>query len=154
MDTNQLTQLLAAERESLLAAALEALAHRGLPHYPAAATEENRARLGRLYDVVVASLGDRTLTPIRDHAQAVARARVRDGLGLREVHTAFNVLEEVLWRAVTGALAPADCAPALGLVSTVLGAGKEALALEYVALADPRQRQDVLDPAALFRGTA
>lgn len=154
MSPTVLSQLLADERDASLEAALQALERTALPHYAAAVGDENRRRLASLYDVTVRCLAERTLDAMRRHAHDVARERARDGFGLQEVHTAFNVLEEVLWRAVTTHLEPARYAEALGLVSTVLGTGKLALAVEYVALADPRSRLDTLDQSALFRGTA
>jgi len=48
---------------------------------------------------------------------------------------------------------PADFAEAIGSVSTLLGAGKDALALAYVNLAS-HARVESLDLSRLFRGTA
>lgn len=154
MGTMDLLQLLRETRTEILEQALRSLSRSGLPHYSAAAEESNRRRLSDLYDVTMQCVVRRTLAPIEAHARFIARERFRDGFGLREVHTAFNVLEEELWHAVTVFLLPHQYSEALGLVSSVLGAGKQALAVEYVELADPTARVAALDVAALFRGTA
>ena len=64
---------------------------------------------------------------------------------------AFNVLEEALWRHVVTGTAPDDLPDAIGLVATVLGAGKDSLARTYVMLASERHVRS-LDLTALFRG--
>ena len=50
-------------------------------------------------------------------------------------------------------LEPAQYPEAFGLVSTALGAGKQALAIEYVALASRNREVRSLDLTALFKGT-
>jgi hypothetical protein len=67
------------------------------------------------------------------------------------VQSAFNSLEEVVWARMLAELPPAELAEALGLVSTVLGAGKDALARRYVSLA-ARTHAPSLDLSALFTG--
>jgi ribulose 1,5-bisphosphate synthetase/thiazole synthase len=69
------------------------------------------------------------------------------------VLTAFNVLEEALWRRTIAEATPAQLVDAIGMISTVLGAGKSSLSCAYVALAS-RGRVPSLDLTALFRGTA
>jgi hypothetical protein len=88
-----------------------------------------------------------------EYAQGVARERYKDGFGLEEVHTAFNVLEEVIWRRITAGMDPSQYPEAFGLVSTVLGAGKQELAIEYVALVSRSRDVHSLDLSALFKGT-
>jgi hypothetical protein len=149
-----LAPLLHRLREQNIERAFEALNRCGLPHYSSSAEQLNRERLSALYDAALDCVERRTLVPIHDHAHAVAQDRHRGGFGLLEVHTAFNVLEEVLWNAIAENLAPEEYPEAFGLVSTVLGAGKQTLAVEYVALADPKARFDSLDLTALFKGTS
>ena len=48
---------------------------------------------------------------------------------------------------------PSQYPEAFGLVSTVLGAGKQALATTYVALVSQNQDVHSLDLTALFKGT-
>ena len=151
--TQDLALLLRERRDQNIERAFESLNRSGLPHYSSSAGQQNLHRLSALYDVTLDCVERRTLVPMHDHARSVARERHAGGFGLQEVHTAFNVLEEVLWNAITEHLAPEEYPEAFGLVSTVLGAGKQSLAVEYVALADPRARFESLDLTALFKGT-
>jgi hypothetical protein len=133
--------------------ALAGLSRATLPHYSASGGEQNRQRLAALYDLVVECVRNRSLIPMTEYARGLARARHKDGFDLQEVHTAFNVLEEVIWRSITVHLKPAQYPEAFGLASTVLGAGKQALAIEYVALAAAHQEMHSLDLSAMFKGT-
>jgi hypothetical protein len=148
-----LALLLKQERTTIIADALQGLTRATLPHYPAGDVERNSDRLTRLFDLTRDCVDTRTLIPIVQYARGVARERYGDGFGLQEVHAAFNVLEEVIWRAITANLEPLQYPEAFGLVSTVLGAGKQALALEWVALAGHNQAVRSLDLSALFKGT-
>ena len=56
-----------------------------------------------------------------------------------------------MWRRVVAAEPPDALAECIGLLSTVLGAGKDALARTYVSLASHR-RVPSLDLSALFEG--
>jgi hypothetical protein len=103
-----------------------------------------------VFDVVLTSLTERDLMPIH-RAEAVARERFAAGFDIAEVQTAFNVLEEAMWRRVVAATEPEGLADAIGLIATVLGAGKDSLARTYVALASERHVPS-LDLTALFRG--
>jgi hypothetical protein len=62
----------------------------------------------------------------------------------------MNVLEETLWRRILKKLPPDEFARALGLVSTVFGAGKDALARRYVSLAS-KAKAPSLDLQKLFK---
>ncbi len=68
------------------------------------------------------------------------------------MQTAFNALEAAIWTRVFSALEPDQFAQTLGLVSTILGAGKDALAGKYVPLATDTHAPS-LDLRALFEGT-
>jgi hypothetical protein len=85
------------------------------------------------------------------HADVVARERFEAGYDLSEVLTAFNVLEEAIWTRVLAELPPSEYAEALGLISTVLGTGKDALACRYVTLAS-KVKATSLDLQSLFTG--
>ncbi len=74
------------------------------------------------------------------------------GFGIGEVQTAFNVLEESMWHHVVAGVPNDDMAESLGLLTTVLGVGKDALARAYVSLAS-HEHVSSLDLRALFQGT-
>jgi len=146
-----LTQLLAESRTTIISEALQGLTRATLPHYEASDAEQNSERLSKLFDLTLRGVDTRTLIPIVEYARGVARQRYDDGFGLQEVHAAFNVLEEVIWRTIAARLQPLQYPEAFGLVSTVLGAGKQALALEWVSLAGHHHAAKSLDLSAMFR---
>jgi hypothetical protein len=148
-----LPKLLQETRTESIDRALAGLSRATLPHYSASDAEQNRKRLAKLYDLALECVKTHSLIPMTEYARGLARERHKDGFDLQEVHTAFNVLEEVIWRAITARLQPQQYPEAFGLASTVLGAGKQALAIEYVALASANQEMHSLDLSALFKGT-
>jgi hypothetical protein len=85
------------------------------------------------------------------HAEQIAGERFNSGYDLWEVQTAFNVLEEAIWVRIFKNFPPTELAEAIGLVSTVLGAGKDALARKYVSLAS-KTRASSLNLQSLFSG--
>lgn len=149
----ELHDLLLQNRTRAIDEALVGLSRSALPHYSADRSAQNRIRLERLYDLCLQCLTERSLTPISDYARQVAGERHREGIDLREVHTAFNVLEEVIWRLITANLQPPQLVQSLGQASTILGAGKQALAVEYVSLVGHRVAGQSLDLSELFKGT-
>ena len=105
-----------------------------------------------LYKLLVQCIQDNDLIPMVNYAENLAKERFASGFDLQEVQVAFNVLEESLWKQLIKACPPAELAKALGLVSTVQGAGKDALAREYVALASQINLPSI-NLEALFNGT-
>ena len=144
-------EVLTQERDSIVDSAATTLDRSGLRHYAEAGPDAARDRLGEMYALVVASVSARDLVPMIDHSNRIAHERFEAGFDISEVQTAFNVLEETIWAKVIEAVAPGDLAEALGLVGTVLGAGRDALACTYVSLAT-HQHVPSLDMSALFRG--
>jgi len=146
-----LSQLLKESRTTIVSEALQGLTRATLPHYKASNAEMNGERLAKLFDLTLQCVDTRTLIPIVEYARGVARERFDAGFGLQEVHAAFNVLEEVIWRTIAAKLEPLQYPEAFGLASTVLGAGKQALALEWVSLAGHHHAEQTLDLSAMFR---
>ena len=134
--------------DEALAAALAAR----LRHYETSGAEVTRARLQALFDLALESLRANSPAPVKAHAERVAEERFAAGYGLREVQTAFNVLEEAVWHRVMRELPPAELGRALADVSQVLGAGKDELARAYVALATHTGAPS-LHLEAMFKGT-
>jgi hypothetical protein len=148
MDT---AEFLTRERETIVDAAHDALVRAHSRHYESAGTSEVRRRLEALFDYLLDAMRRRDLGPIVAHAQQVAQERFNAGYDLSEVQSAFNALEEATWGRVFADLQPEQFAEALGLVSTILGAAKDALGREYVSLATNTQAPS-LDLEALFAG--
>jgi hypothetical protein len=140
------------ERESILTAAGSALARAQVRHYAAVGDQTIRERLSALFDQLVTALARRDLRPIVSYAEKIADERFEGRYDLSEVQVAFNALEEATWSCVLAELSPSEFAHAIGLISTVLGTGKDALACRYVARA-AQTRVESLDLTALFGGT-
>ena len=79
------------------------------------------------------------------------------GTDLAEVQGPFTVLAEVLWRRLADALAGEQLVQALGLLNIIAGAGKDAIARTYVALAtrdrDGHGEQPADEPASACAGS-
>ena len=140
------------ERGVIVEEAEHALARLHERHYEAAGAAEVRQRLDLLFDQLVGAVSARDLSRVVAYASAIARERFEAGYDLSEVQAAFNALEGATWSRILSDLEAGDLAEALGLISTVLGAAKDALGREYVSLAT-HTRAPSLDLRALFAGT-
>jgi hypothetical protein len=144
--------LLVAQRAEILEDALVAMERSHLVHYEQSGEEFTRSRLAELFDLVVSTLRTRQLGPVTQYCDELAEQRFEAGFGITEVQTAFNVLEEVMWRRVVDQVPPPELVEAVGLLSTILGVAKDVLARRYVSLASQRH-VPTLDLSALFAGT-
>ena len=143
--------LLQTEQNAIVGEAADRLTRAHLQHYAVSDSAENRARLQRLAELISDCVQQRNLIPMVDYAERLAEERFQGGFGVQEVLTAFNVMEETIWARITDAIEPADYPLAFGLLGTVLGAGKQALAVRYVSLAAKYQMPS-LDLTSLFKG--
>jgi hypothetical protein len=137
------------ERTAIIDAAL---GHVTSHHYESAGEIEVRRRLEALFDRAVESLTAQDMGPMVTYARQIAQERFSAGYDLSEVQTGFNALEAATWTRVLATLPPDRFARTLGLVSTILGAGKDALARTYVSLATDAHAPS-LDLRTLFAGT-
>jgi hypothetical protein len=139
-------------RAEIVGSAGTALGRLAVARYQSAGEKEVRRRLDVLFDHLVDSLFQRDFAPMVAYAESVAEERFNAGYDLSEVQAGFNALEESIWARAVATLEAGQLAETLGLVSTVLGCGKDALARRYVSLAT-RTRAPSLDLRALFRGS-
>jgi hypothetical protein len=147
-----LVKLLHDSSDEILTAAGSAVERSHLKNYEQAGKDQTHARLKALFVLTSRAVKERNLGPMIAYAETIAQERFAAGFDLSEVQTAFNVLEEAIWTRVMKTLPPSDYGEALGLVSTVLGAGKDALARTYVTLAS-KSRTRTLNLQTLFSGT-
>ena len=147
-----LMELLQNEHNSILDAAFESVKRSQLKSYEKAGDEHTHQRLKALYVLTVRAIKERNLGPMIAHAEQVAHERFAAGFDLSEVQTAFNVLEETIWLNILKHLPATEYAESLGLVSTVLGAGKDSLARRYVSLAS-QVKATSLNLQSMFSGT-
>jgi hypothetical protein len=136
-----LKELLKTQSAEILENALQSLNCAHLKSYSKSSPSENKKRLLNLLMLTEQCVVEKKLIPMKEYAAQIAKERFDAGFDLHEVHTAFNALEEEIWNRVTKHIKPENLGEALGLVSTVLGAGKEELALTYVQLASKTKTQ-------------
>jgi hypothetical protein len=91
---------------------------------------ETRHRLEKLYALTLECVKRNDLSPMLQYARQVTREHYHN-YDLKEVQTDFGLLEQEIRKQITAELEPIEYSKALGLTSTVLGAGKQALAAEY-----------------------
>jgi hypothetical protein len=147
-----LSQLLKNHEKEILATAQQSVRRAHLTHYEKVGDEATYQRLQSLYRLTAEAIVDRSLESMIAYSKKIARERYEAGFDLSEVQTAFNVFEEAIWIEILKSVAPAKLAEALGLVGTALGAGKDALAREYVSLAS-KTKAPSLNLQSLFSGT-
>lgn len=148
-----LHDLLHAHSKQIIDESVESLHRSHLSNYEKAGANTAHHRIVALYALTTRAVQERNVGPMIAHADTIAQERFKQGFDLSEVQTAFNVLEEVVWRYIIKEMAPSEQAEALGLVGTVLGAGKDALARGYVSLAS-KTKAPSLNLQSLFAGTA
>ncbi len=147
-----LVQLLKSNPETILSEVSQSLARSHLEHYEAEGKTETHYRLSVLYELTLHCLEQKSTTPMIQYTEKIARQRYLAGFELFEMQTAFNVLEEVIWKRILTDMEPNDIVEAIGLISTILGAGKDTLARTYVSLAAQAKAPSV-NLKALFAGT-
>jgi hypothetical protein len=147
-----LHQLLQEHTNEIIQEAAEAMVRARAKHYEEAGLEHVHQRLRALYVLTMRGVKERNLGPMVAHVENIARERFTAGYDLWEVQTAFNLLEEAIWKRILKDLPPTEFAEALGLVSTVLGVGKDTLARRYVSLAT-KAKTPSLNMQSLFSGT-
>jgi hypothetical protein len=148
-----LYQFLHDRTQEIVTQAEEAVRSAHLKTYDREGPETIHQRLKALFVLTTRAIKEKNLGPMAAHADTIAHERFAAGYDLWEVQTAFNALEEVIWHRILRDLPPGDYAEALGLVSTVLGAGKDTLARRYVSLAS-KTKATSLDLRPLFTGVA
>jgi len=148
-----LNDLLSEAEPGVLDEAYSALHSAHVTHYELAGEEFTRQALADLFRLVVAAIRNRDLAEMSAYAERIAVDRFNHGYDISEVQMAFNALEDSMWRRVVSTTPPGDLAEAIGLLSTVLGYGKDALARKYLSLACQRHVPS-LDLSALFAGAS
>jgi hypothetical protein len=136
----ELAAFLRERADHLVSEARSSLRQAHLEHYEKDGLPAMGRRLTALVDVTVSCLACGDAGPIVDHTTRIARKRFAAGYDLLEVQTSINVIEEALWSRILSSLPLQQQAHALGLVSGLLGLGKDSLARTYVALAREQAR--------------
>ena len=122
------------------------------PRYQALGEEITRRHLEELFTLVVEGVAAREAVHLVEHAELIAAERFHAGFDLAEVQAAFTALEQAMWRQVARGEDPLQLLASVGVLSAILGAGKDALARSWVRLASARHAPH-LDVQALYQGT-
>jgi urease accessory protein UreF len=146
-----LEELLNNNQTEIINAAFYSLERSHLKHYDSSAADENWKRLATLFDLTSKCIKIQNLIDMIEYSEKIANERYKSGFDLIEVYTAYNVLEEEIWKATIKETEKVELAESLGLVSTVLGKGKETLAATYVSLSS-KSKIRTLDLSQLFKG--
>jgi len=147
----KLNDILINNQTDIINEAFSSLERSHLKHYNTSRADENWQRLAKLFDLTLNGVKTKSLVEMVNYSEKVAKERYESGFDLHEVHTAYNVLEESIWKAIIKEVDSTELAESLGLIGTVLGTGKEALALAYVSLAS-KQKVKSLNLTQLFKG--
>ena len=129
------SEVLASAQDRLVGEVVASLERRDQAHHDASSPDQRRRDAQHLFEVVLRCVREGDAEPIITPSEQIAADRFAAGADLAEAQEAFSILEEVLWRHVAATFAGDQRVEALRLVNTVLGAGKDALARTYVALA-------------------
>jgi hypothetical protein len=147
----KLVEILVSNQTDIINEAFNSLQRSHLKHYDSSRADENWQRLAKLFDLTLNGIKTKNLVDMVNYSEKVAKERFESGFDLHEVHTAYNVLEESLWKCIIKEVNSAELAESLGLIGTILGTGKESLALAYVSLAS-KQKVKSLNLTQLFKG--
>lgn len=147
----KLQDILVNNQTDIINEAFYSLQRSHLKHYDSSRADENWQRLAKLFDLTLNGVKNKSLVDIVTYSEKIAKERYESGFDLHEVHSAYNVLEETIWKAIIKEIDSAELAESLGLISTVLGTGKESLALAYVSLASKKKVKS-LNLTQLFKG--
>lgn len=145
----ELIEYLNKNSSNIIDEASQALQRTSLKHYNKSTLEENRTRIQKLFELTLKSISEKSLVAMLEYSEEVAKTRFNTGFDFHEVHAAFNVLEETIWTNIIKDINTDQLGNWLGLISTVLGAGKESLAVTYISLAG-KIKTPTLDLSELF----
>lgn len=147
----ELDKILLNNQTEIINEAFDSLQRSKLKHYNSSRADENWQRLATLFDLTLKAVKTKSLTEMVNYSEKVAKERYDSGFDLHEVHAAYNVLEESIWKTIIKESDQSKLAEYLGLVGTVLGTGKESLAVCYVSLAGSKKIKS-LNLSELFKG--
>ena len=154
MDTSA---VLASAEDQVIDEAVAGLAERDQARQQSPGPDERRRDVRQLFRLVQRCVRADLAEPIIRPSEQIAAHCYAAGIDLTEIQGAFNVLADVLWRHLASALAGEQLVQALGLLNAIVGAGKDAAARTYLALAtrdrDGQGEQPAGEPATRGAGS-
>jgi len=137
--------------------AVAALAQRDEACHQSPRTDGRRRDARQLFRLILRCMHAGRAEPIIRPSEQIAAHCYAAGIDLTEVQEAFNVLAEALWRPLADALADEQLVQELALLYAIVGAGKDAMARIYVALAtggrNGQDEQPAGEPATARAGS-
>jgi hypothetical protein len=147
-----LIKLLESNTEKIITDAYNSICKDKLKGYSKSGQEKTKTKLSDLFKKVLQCVKKKELIPMLNYTEKIAKERFASGYDLFEVQTAINSLEVAIWSIIFKEVKPEKLAEYLGLISTVLGAGKDHLARTYVSLAT-KSKAPSLNLQNLFSGS-
>jgi len=148
--------VLASAEDRVIDEAVDALAHSDQARQ-SPIPDGRRREVRQLFRLVLRCVRAGRAKPIIRPSEQIAAHCYAAGIDLAEVQRSLTVLAEVLWHQLAEALADEQLVQALGLLTAITGAGKDAIARTYVALAsrdrNNEQPADEPEPAAAGAGS-
>jgi methylmalonyl-CoA decarboxylase len=129
------SEVLASAEDRLIGEAVAALAGRDRARRDPPCADHCRRNVRQLFELMLRCVREGRVEPIIKPSGQIAAYCFAAGIDLEEAQGEFNILAGVLWRHLAGSLTGEQRVQALELVHAVVGAGKDALARAYVALA-------------------
>ena len=147
-----LIKLLESNTDKIITDAYNSVCKDKLKGYSKSGKEQTKTKLTDLFKKVLQCVKKKELIPMLNYTEKIAKERFASGYDLFEVQTAINSLEVAIWSIIFKEVKPEKLAEYLGLISTVLGAGKDNLARTYVSLAT-KSKAPSLNLQNLFAGS-
>lgn len=148
----ELIKLLEKNSDKIINDACKSVCKDKLKGYKMVGQERTKTKLNNLLKKLMLCVKNKELIPMLDYTEKIATERFASGYDLFEVQTAINALEVGIWDVIFKEIKPDKLKETLGLVSTILGAGKDHLARTYVFLAT-KSKAPSLNLQNLFSGS-
>jgi hypothetical protein len=148
----ELIKLLEKNYDKIISDAYKSVYKDKLKGYSKAGQEQTKSKLEDLLKKLIQCAKKKELIPMLNYTEKIANERFASGYDLFEVQTAINALEVAIWNIIFKEISPDKLKENLGLVSTILGAGKDHLARTYVFLA-AKIKTPTLNLKNLFGGS-
>jgi hypothetical protein len=133
-NNENLLEVLEKSDENIINDSTAAMSRFRLKHYDGDVNKFH-AKIALLFEHVVRGVREKSVMPMVSYVEQIAEQRFYSGFDLQEVQTAFNILEEHIWKYILEDVPLGAQAEALSLISSIVGSGKDALARTFYQLA-------------------
>ena len=113
---------------------------------------ETPMHLNALFNQLLLCVKYQNIIQITKYADKISRMRYKSNFDLYEIQTIVNLLQEVIWKNLCQVLPQNEVSSNLALISSILGAFKDAIACSYVEMANGK-KIETYDVESLFHGT-